>query len=454
MPNPRQRRCPRGPRILVALLTALLLPAGWAGAAQADPPHHRDLRPDLHGTALAWGGNDYGQLGDGTTVGGRTTPGQVCGAAPCTKPLKDLVAVAAGLLHSVALRSDGTVVSWGYNQEGQLGDGTTGTRITPTRVCAVGRTAPCTAYLDDVVAVAAGEFHSMALRADGTVVAWGLNSSGQLGDGSTDSSPVPVEVRTGGVVAISAGAGHSLALTTDGFVQAWGSNSHGQLGDGGTTDRSLPYTVCLDDFCDPRDQVTAIAAGGDRSVALRHEGRVMAWGENTFGQLGDGTTTDRTLPVWVCATGASAPCETSATILGGVTAIASGQGHTLALRSDGTLRSWGINGYGQLGDGTSTDRSTPVRVCAGNATAPCDTFQSGIGAIAAGFEFSLALKSDGGVRAWGNNDNGQLGDGTRLYRTVPVRVCAPGGSAPCDTPLGGVGAIAAGRDHTLAVVRS
>ncbi|CAN3977488.1 RCC1-like domain-containing protein [Kitasatospora purpeofusca] len=456
MPVLRHRRFQRRPwtaaALLTGLLAALLLPGGRAGAA--DAPEHRALRPDLRGTAVAWGGNGYGQLGDGTTVGDSTTPTPVCGAAPCTAPLAEVVSVAAGLLHSIALRSDGTVLAWGYNHEGELGDGTGHDRITPTRVCDVGQTAPCSSYLHDVVAVAAGDWHSLALLADGSIVAWGLNSSGQLGDGTTDNRAVPVLTGAANAVAVSAGADHSMALGTDGFVLTWGDNGHGQLGDGSTTDRTRPYAVCLDDFCDPRDQVIAIAGGGDRSVALRREGTVMAWGENTVGQLGDGTTVDRGLPVWVCATGATAPCGSAGTVLGGITAIAAGVGHTVALRSDGTLRAWGGNGFGQLGDGTYTSRSTPVRVCAGNTTAPCGTFQSGISAIAAGFEFSVALRSDGGVRAWGNNDHGQLGDGTAQYRNTPVRVCAPGRTTPCETPLGGVGAIAAGRDHTLAVVRS
>ncbi|AUY53055.1 RCC1 domain-containing protein [Streptomyces sp. CB01881] len=143
----------------------------------------------------------------------------------------------------------------------------------------------------------------------------------------------------------------------------------------------------------------------------------MTWGSNILGQLGDGTTTDRTTPVQVCAQGASAPCTS---FLNGVTRAAAGYGHTVALRSDGTARTWGYNSSGQLGNGTTSGSTTPVRVCAVGLSAPCGTFESSLTAVAAGSQ-TLALRADGGVHAWGSNSFGLLGDGTTTDRSTPVR---------------------------------
>jgi len=184
--------------------------------------------------------------------------------------------------------------------------------------------------------VRAGGLHSLALKADGSVWAWGRNYSGQLGDGSTRDRNSPGQVSgLTGVTAIASGpdGSHNLALKTDGTVWAWGENGNGQLGDGSTTDRTTPIQV------GGLTGVTAIAAGGAHSLALTGDGSVWAWGRNTDGQLGDGTTTERRTPVQVGS-------------LGGVAAIAVGGYHSLASKSDGTLWAWGNNLYGSLGDGS------------------------------------------------------------------------------------------------------
>jgi hypothetical protein len=243
-------------------------------------------------------------------------------------------AVSAGSGDTVALKSDGTLLTLGYNQSGQLGDGTTTNRLAPVAVQG----------LVDVVAVSAGGSHTLALKSDGTVEAWGANYAGQLGNGSTTASPLPQTVPgLSGIAAIATSFDHSLALKSDGTVMSWGSNAAGQLGDGTAINRFVPVTV------GSLSGVIALAVGQDHSVALRSDGTVIAWGSNYYGQLGDGSVTNSMSPLVVPG-------------LANVVAVSAGVGFTLALKADGTVVGWGYNGYGQLGDGTTTDRLSPVTV--------------------------------------------------------------------------------------------
>ena len=342
------------------------------------------------GTAWAWGYNNNGQLGDGTTTS-RSTPVRVLG-------LSGVTAIAAGQYHTVALASDGTVWAWGNNVSGQLGDGTTTQRTTPVQVRGPGGIG----YLAGVTAIAGGGYHTVALGSDSTVWAWGNNYSGQLGDGTNTNRSTPVQVSglTGVVTAIAAGYSHTVALKGDSKVWAWGRNYNGQLGDGTPTDRSTPVQVS------GLTGVTDIAAGDYHTVALKGgDGAVWTWGYNNNGQLGDGTTTQRRTPVQVRGYGGTGN-------LTGVTAIAGGGSHTVALKGGGTVWAWGSNAVGQLGDGTTTQRTTPVQV----------STLSGVTAIAAGLSHTVALKGDGTVWDWGYNNNGQLGDGTTTNRSTPVQV--------------------------------
>jgi alpha-tubulin suppressor-like RCC1 family protein len=263
--------------------------------------------------------------------------------------------------------------AWGFNKYGELGNGTTESSAVPVEVSG----------LRGVTAIAGGSRHGLALLDAGTVMAWGENFYGQLGDGTKASSDVPVAV-TGlsQVAAISAGENHSLALLEDGTVMAWGRNSSGQLGDGATSNSDLPVAVR------GLTGVKAISAGGGFSLALLTDGTVMAWGENARGQLGDGTKEGSDVPVLVSG-------------LSTVTAISAGSRHSLALLSDGMVVAWGDNEYGQLGDGTETQRDVPEPV-SGLST---------VTAISAGQSQSLAVVAGGAVMAWGDNEEGQLGDG-------------------------------------------
>ncbi|MEU1630748.1 hypothetical protein ABZ746_36910 [Streptomyces sp. NPDC020096] len=472
-------------RVITVAVTALMATAASPGAwqtAMADTgrPSHTG-RPvhtgRLGGTALAWGLNSSGQLGDGTTTT-RTIPVLVCAPGqtpPCNPPLQHVRAMAGGGSHSLALLNNGTVLAWGLNSSGQLGDGTTTTHTAPVRVCAPGQTAPCTRFLTGVRAIAAGFNYSLALLRNGTVLAWGGNGSGQLGDGTLTSRSIPVRVCAVGqtapctrflthVRAISAQSegGFSMALRLKGTVVSWGGNSSGQLGDGTTTSRSIPVRVCAVGQTAPCTRflrhVRAISAGSFQSLALRPNGTVLSWGDNSRGEVGDGTRINRTTPVLVCAVGQTAPCTR---FLTDVHAIAGGGMWSLALRSHGAALSWGLNAFGDLGDGTFTDRTIPVRVCAVGQAAPCTRFLTDVRALAAGGDTTLALRERWAGRAlwrprvavlaWGRNSNGQVGDGTFTNRTTPVLVCAVGQTAPCTRFLTGVRSVAAGDRHSLAI---
>ncbi|MFA4917204.1 MAG: hypothetical protein WC560_11130, partial [Syntrophales bacterium] len=286
------------------------------------------------------------------------------------------------------------------NSNGQLGNGTTTDSLFPVQVSGAGGAG----LLSDVKAVAAGYGHTLALKNDGTVLAWGYNSNGQLGNGTTTDSLFPVQVSGAGgagllsdVKAVAAGYGHTLALKNDGTVLAWGYNSNGQLGNGTTTDSAVPIQLS------GLSSVTAIVAGNYHCAALRYEITyigVLAWGKNTNGQLGNGTTTDSAVPIQLSG-------------LSSVTAVAAGNDHTAVLLSDGTLRAWGSNSNGQLGNGTTIDSAVPVQVSG----------LSSVTAVAAGNEDTFALRTDNSVWAWGNNSNGRLGNGTSTsYRSTPEQV--------------------------------
>ncbi|MFE7869040.1 RCC1 domain-containing protein [Micromonospora humida] len=377
--------------------------------------------------------------------------------------LGTVTAIAAGDAHSIALLSNGTVVTWGENFFGQLGDGTNARRTTAVRVCAVGQSAPCSRFLTGVIAIAANRNDNLALLRDHTVVAWGYNSFGQLGDGTWTNRTTPVRVCAVGQVApcgrflsgvrsIAAGWTHTLAAMENGSAVAWGWNGQGQLGDGTTATRLTPVKVCAVGQVAPCGKflsgVRSVAAGWGHSLAVVGNALAVAWGRNYEGQLGDGTTVGRTTPVRVCAVGQVAPCDQ---FLYAVNAIAGGEFHSMSLRGDGGPVGWGANYVGELGDGTVVNRAIPVRVCAVGEIAPCHRFLYGIRHIAVGASHSMAQLSSGGVLGWGFNGYGQLGNGTWDTRLQVTQVCAVGEAAPCDRPLSGVRSIAAGTAHSLAL---
>ena len=367
--------------------------------------------------AYAWGNNQTGELADGTVVNPRLTPVASLGQ-------EGTVSISAGEVHSLAIRNDGTVIAWGHNRSGQLGDGGSAGRTRPVQVAGLTR----------VTAISAGGSFSLAARADGSVYAWGNNKSGQLGDGKAPADArTPVQVvglgPGSGVVAVAAGSSVSMALKADGTVLAWGNNAVGQVGDGRPpADRLTPTQVI---GLGRGSGIVAIAAGGSFSMALRSDGAVFSWGNNASGQLGKGNNlapvgNGRALP------NQSAPIVVPGLGAGsGVTRIAAGYAFALASKSNGQVFAWGNNQSGQLGDGSApNDRTRPAPV-------PGVT---GAVAISAGRSHAIALGADGAVWTWGNNQLGQIGNGRPEPAIRPVRLTGFGGHR--------VVLVAAGGDHT------
>lgn len=379
--------------------------------------HHSNA---LHtnGTVWSWGSGTSGRLGDGTTIE-RNEPVQVI-LDDGSGFLEDIIYMdVGGHGHSLAIRSDGTVWAWGWNESGQLGDGTTTNRHGAVQV--VGPDG--TGYLTDIIAVTGGSYHSLALRADGTVWAWGRNNHGCLGDGTLDRRYTPVQVLgedgvgfLTDIIAISSGSSlmgaHNLALKSDGTVWAWGNNGMGRLGDGTTTERHTPVQVVGPGGVGFLENIIRIScSGSSHNLAIRSDGTLWSWGGNNYGQLGDGTTVARHRPVQVVGPG-------GAGFFTQVVDIEVSQTHCLAVRRDGSLWAWGYNNWGRLGDGTTTDRHTPTRVLGPDGVGYMDEVIS----ISSGAAHSLALREDGSVWAWGWNNYGQLGDGTDIDRDSPVQV--------------------------------
>ncbi|MBT9253100.1 MAG: hypothetical protein KM296_05345 [Brockia lithotrophica] len=250
--------------------------------------------------------------------------------------------------------------------------------------------------------ISAGGAHALALLPDGTVRAWGYNAYGQLGDGTTENRTSPVSVKDlADVVQVAAGDMHSVALKKDGTVWVWGDNRFGELGTDAKTSSSVPLRL------EGLDRVVAVSAGYGYSLAVREDGTAWAWGSNEFGQLGAG------LPAGNAFLFRPVQVKDLADVVQVAAGISHGNGvHSLALKRDGTVWAWGWNRFGQLGDGTKENRTSPVPV----------KDLTEVVQVAAGDGHSLALKRDGTVWAWGDNTFGQLGDGTRGARPTPVQV--------------------------------
>ncbi len=441
------------------------------------------------GGVKCWGGNTWGQLGDGTTTN-RPAPVDVAGLAT------GIQAISLGYGSTCALTTGGEVKCWGHNADGQLGDGTYTDRTTPVLVAGLsGATAIASGGIDNSVMFTG---HTCALiaapgAAGGDLKCWGRNVDGELGDGTVGTNrSTPVSVvgfAPGEIQAVTAGYGYTCALTTAGAVKCWGSNSWGQLGDGTTASRTTPAVVGslsagVQAVAAAERHACAIVAGGSAAggtAATRHVecwgnndswqlgnyalvyrlptavpaagsdvqalaavsnrtcvlrgatpggANAWCWGDNYWGQLGDGTTASRVLPGLVAG------------LAGRVRAIALGQWHTCALVSgagagETNAMCWGNNDDGQLGDGTHTQALTPVAV---------QGLGSSVFAISAGVSHTCAVvgsaSAGGGVKCWGSNSQGQLGDNSNVDHPLPVDV------AGLRT---GVAAVAAGNEYTCAL---
>ena len=351
------------------------------------------------------------QPGSGYTLGASAAGLSGASSTPFAVTLT-FTAVTAGDAHTCGVTAAGAAYCWGYNSSGQLGDGTTTDRLTLVLV-----KAPAGVSFDSVTA---GRLHTCGVTAAGTAYCWGGNGFGQLGDGSTTNRLTPVlVVAPAGVsfAVVDAGDFHTCGVTAAGTAYCWGGNGIGQLGDGTTTDRSSPVLV----QAPAGVSFAAVTAGAAHTCGVTAARVAYCWGANGSGQLGDGTTTDRLTPVLV-APGVS------------FAAVTAGRLHTCGVTAAGTAYCWGSNSVGQLGDGTITDRSSPVLV-------PGVSFS----AVTAGYSHTCGLATVAGAApyCWGGNVSGQLGDGTTTSQSSPVLVQAPAGVS--------FAAVTAGTAHTCGV---
>lgn len=347
-----------------------------------------------NGTVYCWGDNGVGQLGDGTlppycigdpSIGSCDNKNEISAylnahiVPVAVSGISNAIAVDVGTRHACALLDDGTVRCWGDNTEGQLGDGTTTSSAIPVSVSGI----------TTATAIAVGAAHNCALLADGTVKCWGHNGNGELGDdgAALGHSTTPVAVKNlSGVKAIAAGGMHVCALQSSGGVQCWGSSHNGQLGHGSNTRSFVPVAVS------GISNAVAIGGGLEHTCVILATGTVKCWGDNAFDQLGDGNApNDSTVPVTVSG------------LTGAIALAGSFSGyHTCVIVAGGTGKCWGRNASGQLGDGTTVQRSTPVTLGAVAA----------VSALAAGTANTCSIRTDGSLLCWGDNSSGQLGNGT------------------------------------------
>lgn len=398
---------------------------------------------DSDGNVWAWGRSNQGALGLGAVMTNTSTPMQVPG-------LSGVVSISAGGYHSVALKNDGSVWTWGGNFGGQLGYSVSGYyQYTPRQVSGI----------NGVVCVTAGDYSTVVVTGGGKVWTWGLNSGGMLNPSvDLDSISAPMEFAgLSGVVSATTGYDKTTAIMADGTIRTWGgSGSNGKApanmpvqpnrltevisvgvgqscggalkGDGTVWFWGKNYDNVLgNEFSylvrNPvqplgLNRISAISIGSQFSLAVGDGGSVWSWGGNGYGQLGDGSKTERKVPVQVAG-------------LSGVKSVSAGYYHSLALKADGLVWSWGYNSTGQLGDGTTILRTSPVNIPG----------LSGIKAVAVGAQHSMAVKDDGTVWTWGQNYNGQLGDGTTTPISTPIKLLG----------LSGISTVSAGGQHSVAL---
>ncbi|MCM1123791.1 MAG: InlB B-repeat-containing protein [Eubacterium sp.] len=284
-----------------------------------------------------------------------------------------------GSFHSAVIKENGSLWMWGSNGYGQLGNGTTESSTVPIKI------------MENVKSVSLGAYHSAAIKEDGSLWMWGRNSSGQLGNGISDSyytsvNSTPIKIMEN-VRFVALYADHSAAVKEDGSLWMWGSNGYGQLGNGTTESSTVPIKIM--------ENVRFVSTGYDHSAAIKEDGSLWMWGSNGYGQLGNGTTEKSITPVKV---------------MENVRTISLGQYCTAAIKTNGNLWMWGSNGYGQLGNGTKENSTTPIEI------------MQSVKSISLGGFLSAAIKEDSSLWMWGDNRWGQLGNGTKENSMIPVKI--------------------------------
>lgn len=335
------------------------------------------------------GANTYGMLGDNTTTGQSSLVQTVTGGT-------NWVHVAIGLGHVVALKTDSSLWSWGHNLYGTLGEGglkTQAHRSSPVQTVSTGT---------NWTEIAAGQYHTAAIKTDGTLWTWGYNVAGQLGDNSTISKSSPVQVTGGGSnwKQISAGWRHTAAIKSNGTLWLWGTNGDGNLGDNSAINRSSPVQVTT-----ATADWELVSCGNYTTAAIKTDGTLWVWGKNSFGELTVSDKTHRSSPIQ--------------TVSGGTNwkQVSCGNNRMAAIKTDGTLWGWGLNTSGEHGDNTLVNKSSPVQTVAGGMN-----WKS----VNCGWSFTGAIKTDGSLWTWGDNSSGQLGDNSTITRSSPVQTVTGG----------------------------
>ena len=444
---------------------------------------------DEEGKAYTWGYNEFGQLGDGTTTNS-VLPICISDKENELKG-KRIVDISAGYGHTVAIDEEGKVYTWGNNGDGQLGDGTTTNSVLP--ICLSNKENELKGK--KIISISAGYGHTVAIDEEGKAYTWGYNEFGQLGDGTTTNSVLPIcisdkenELKGKRIVDISAGYGHTVAIDEEGKVCTWGDNKGGQLGDGTTTNSVLPICISDKDNELKGKKIISISAGGYHTVAIDKEGKVYTWGDNEVGQLGDGTANDIVAPIYsaepICLTDKENELKRMKTVkvvmeetvvslaesgkiyiwevkdgtaihnacisdeeneLKGkkIVDISAGDGHTVALDEEGKVYTWGKNNFGQLGDGTATNSSLPICI----SDKENELKGKRIVDISAGYRHTVAIDEEGKAYTWGYNEYGQLGDGTTTNSVLPICISEK------ENELKGkrIVDISAGYRHTVAI---
>ncbi len=393
------------------------------------------------GSLWSWGKNGKGQLGDGTKID-KNIPVRVqktgTTAGTFVANTTKWKVVVAGSYHTVAIDIDGHLWSWGGNDSGQLGDGTKIAKSTPVRVRQVGETAE--AFIDNTMkwnAVAAGDNHTVGIAEDGSLWSWGKNGKGQLGDGTKIAKSTPVRVQKTGTTeeplvdnitkwkVVAAGSYRTVGIAEDGSLWSWGKNDNGELGDGTTTNKSIPVQVQKKTeeggFVDNTTKWKAVSTGDNHTVGIDSDGNMWSWGLNDYGQLGDGTKTNKSIPVPVRVQKTGTTEEPLVDNITKWKVVAAGARHTAAIDSDENLWSWGKNDNGELGDGTTTNKSIPVRVQQAG-TEPFVDNTTKWKVVSVGDNHTVGIDSDENLWSWGANNSGQLGDGTATNRDTPVKI--------------------------------
>lgn len=332
------------------------------------------------GTLWSWGNNDYGGLGDGTSID-RTTPVKI-GSSNDWKTV-----TGGGAFFSVAMKNNGSIWAWGDNQFGQLGDGTNIDKWNPIQI----------GNETNWKSIKTGFYHTLALKNDGTLWAWGYNYSGQLGNGNENSTNVPVQIGVSNDwKEIYVGYHYSIAIKNNGTLWAWGNNYWGQLGDGTTINKNTPTQIGNE------NNWKSISGGANHTLAIKNNGSLWAWGRNNFGQLGNGNYNNNLVPIQV----------------GNVndwSTISAGSYHSLAQKNDNTIWAWGSNNWGQIGDFSNLNRNLPTQIGTSN------NWKS----VFSGFDFSIGILNDDSLWVWGRNNDYEYGNGTYITQNFPTQISCP-----------------------------